>query len=114
MALRDTSVQQYFDFIFADIQLAFTFCEVARTTQEKEVARRNIENAEKAFATASKAISGSDIPERQVRILQAQLIKLRAKIADLDGRRLGRRSSLRNPPKPTDRTTRGHRARSSK
>jgi hypothetical protein len=77
MALRDSFVQQQFDFISADIELAFTFCEVARTTREKEVAWRNIENAEKAFATASKVISSGDIPERQVRILQAQLIKLR-------------------------------------
>jgi hypothetical protein len=56
------------------------------------VTRRNIENAKKALATASKTLSKSDISERELRTLQTQLIKLRDKITDLDGKDLGRRS----------------------
>ncbi len=47
-ALRDSVTEQRFKFISAEIDLAFTFCEVARTIRKKAVVQRNIKNAKKA------------------------------------------------------------------
>jgi hypothetical protein len=88
--LDDALARQRFDFLSAEIQLGFTFCEVARTTGKEEVARRNITNAEKAFATAFKAIASGGMSDRDARILQRQLSQLQAKIAELDRKSLRR------------------------
>lgn len=82
--LDDALARQRFDFLSVEIQLAFTFCEVARTTSKREVAQRNIENAEKAFAVVFREIASGDIPAREERILQPQLSRLQAEIAELD------------------------------
>ena len=66
--LDDALTRQRFDFLSTEIRLAFTFCEVARTTGRKDVAQRNIENANKAFAVVFREIASGDMPAREARI----------------------------------------------
>jgi hypothetical protein len=85
-ALRDSFATQQFNFIFVEIELELTFCQAARTTGRKEVKQRNIKTAKTALATASKTIASGNISDQEAGILKPHMNRLRAEIADLDGR----------------------------
>jgi hypothetical protein len=54
--LRASIKQTSTDFIETELDLALTFCKIAETTSDPETAKRNIENARRAYDSAKKAL----------------------------------------------------------
>jgi hypothetical protein len=54
-------------FIRTELEMAATFCEVARSTGKEDVARRNLGNAKKAYEAAAKALQKVLLDERESR-----------------------------------------------
>jgi hypothetical protein len=73
------------EFIMADIELAFTFLEVARTSREPGTAVRNRKNARRAYETVvrllPRSVGGFSVPEQMA--LHRKLEELKSRLKHL-------------------------------
>jgi len=78
------------DFIIAELDLAFTFCQVALSTDNPAYANRNIENAKRALQAASKAEKHRAIRSRDKQIFAEKSLQVESLLMELA--RQGRKS----------------------
>ena len=72
------------EFIRTELDMAVTFCQVARSTDKETNARRNIENAKRAYATAEKSLQKASLTEAESREIGEQMKKVKSMIEDLE------------------------------
>lgn len=69
-----------FDFLVADLRTAFTFLDVAKTTQNDETRTRNLQHATEAYAAVERFFPRVEMTEQQRSELQEKLRRLKERI----------------------------------
>ena len=70
-------------FVMTELEMAITFCQVARSTENESTARRNINNAKRAYEAAEKALQGIPLNEAESLEIGEQMQKAKSMIEDL-------------------------------
>lgn len=78
---RQTAV----DFIFVELDLAFTFGQVALSTDDPVGANRNIENAKRALRAALNAKQRLDVRPRDKQIFEKKSLQVESLLVELAG-----------------------------
>lgn len=71
-------------FIKTELEMAVTFCGVAKSTDKETTARRNLDNAKRAYDSATKSLQNARLNETESREIDGQLEKAKSLIDDLE------------------------------
>lgn len=81
--LRSFAVQVRFEFIINELDLAITFCEIARTATDESKALRNLSHARNASMTARR-FAGDDLTVPMHEEIHSRLQRLESLLAELE------------------------------
>jgi hypothetical protein len=81
--LREDLEESRIQFVLTELDMAATFCDVAKSSTDSEKTGRNIENARKGYDTALKFSRDARFDERSKSAYDEKLARLRALLKEL-------------------------------
>ena len=84
-SLRDAHEEAKIRFIVTELDLALTFCRLASSADNDDMARLNTTNARKAYGSATRFLAGATMTSQIRRDIDDKIERLRSLLPDLGG-----------------------------
>jgi hypothetical protein len=84
-SLRDAHEAAKIRFIVTELDLALTFCKIASSADNDDLARRNMTKARKAYDSATRFFAGATMASQIRKDIDNKIERLRSLLPDLGG-----------------------------